>query len=110
MELSAHINNVRLTINIINAKFPNGKIFRSTELYLPMLPSTTRQAHIFPNIKHSPVAIGALCDELCIVTFIIKGVTVMYKNNIILRGWRNYQNKLWCFPIAIENEYEQVKD
>ena len=32
----------------------------------------------------------------------------MYKTNIILRGWRNHQNKLWYLPLAIENEYEQV--
>ena len=32
----------------------------------------------------------------------------MYKNNIIIRGWRNHKNQLWYFPLAIENEYEQV--
>ena len=34
----------------------------------------------------------------------------MYKNNIIPRGWRNNQNKLWYFPLEIVNEYEQVRD
>ena len=34
----------------------------------------------------------------------------MYKNNTILRGWRKHQNKLWYFPLAIENEYEKVGD
>ena len=75
---------------------------------LTMSPSTERKAHIFPNIKHSLVSIGSLCDAECIVTFRIKDVTVMYKNDTILRRWRNYHNKLWYFPLSIENEYEQV--
>ena len=79
MALSAHQNNVRHTMNIINEKFPNEQIIRSTlegELYLLMLPITSRMAHILPNIKHSLVFIGALCDAGFIVTLIIKYVTV----------------------------------
>ena len=106
MAVSAHLYNVRPTTNIINAKFPNGKIIKPTMeggLYLPMLPNTARQANISPHIKHPLVSIGALYDVRCIVTFRIKYFTVMYKNNIILRGWRNHQNKLWDLPISIEN-------
>ena len=87
MVVSAHLNNVQPTTDIINTKFPNGQIIRSTMeggLYLPMLPSIEIQAHIFPNIKHSLVSIGTLCDAGFIVAFRIKYVTVMYKNNIIL--------------------------
>ena len=73
-----------------------------------MLPSTARQAKISQNLKHSLVSIGELCDSGCIVTFMIKYVTVMYKNDIILRGWRNHQNKLWYLPLSIDNEYEKV--
>ena len=78
------------------------------ELDLPTLPSTEGQAQILLNIKQSLVSIGALCDAGWFGTFIIKDVTVMYKNNIIIRGWRNHKNQLWYFPLAIENEYEQV--
>ena len=45
MAVSAHLNNVWPTINIINEKNPNGHIIRSTmegKIYLPMLPSTSR--------------------------------------------------------------------
>ena len=42
-----------------------------------MFPSTTRQAHILPNIKHSLVYIGALCYAGYTVTFRIKDVTVV---------------------------------
>ena len=78
------------------------------ELDLPTLPSTARQAHILLNIKQSLVFIGALCDAGCIGKFIIKYVTVMYKNNIIVRGWKNHKNKFSYFPLAIENKYEKV--
>ena len=99
---------MQLTTNIINAKYPNGHVIISKMeggRYLPMSPSTERQAHIFPNIKHSLVSIGELYDAGYIVTFRIKDVTVMYKNYIIPRGWRNHQNKLWYFQLSIYNEY-----
>ena len=35
---------------------------------------------------------------------------MMYKNNIILKGLRNHQNKLWYLPLSIDNEDEQVGD
>ena len=104
MAVSAHLNNLQPTTKIINRTFPKVQIIRSTveiELYLPIQRSKSRQAHIFPNIKHSLVSIGELCDAVCIVTFRIKYITLMYKNNIILRGWRNHQNKLWYFQLAI---------
>ena len=75
-----------------------------------MLPSTSIQAHVSPNINNSLVSIGALCDVECTVTFKIKGVTVVYQNDIILRGWRNHQNKLWYFALSVKNEDEQVGD
>ena len=66
MEVSSHLNNVHPTTNIINVECNNGQIIISTmegELDLPMIPSTARQAHIFPNIKHSLVYIEAICDS-----------------------------------------------
>ena len=75
-----------------------------------MITSTDRQVHIFPNIKHLLVFIGVLCDTGFIVTFRIKDVTVMYKINIILRGWINHQNKLWYLPPETENKYKKVGD
>ena len=80
MAVSDHLKNVRPTTNIIIETFPNGNIIRSTmkgELDLPMLPNISRQAHIFPNIKHSLFLIESLCDDGCTVTFKIKDVTVV---------------------------------
>ena len=54
------------------------------ELDSPMLPNTSRHAHIFPNIRHSLVSIGALYDAGCTVTFKLKEVNVIYKDDIIL--------------------------
>ena len=64
--------NMLTTTNIINIKFPYGNIIRSTMkggLYLPMLKNTARQAHIYPNIKHSLVTFRALCDASLTETF-----------------------------------------
>ena len=77
-------------------------------LDLPMLPNTEILAHIFPNIKHSLVSIVELCDVVCTVKFKKKYVTAVYKEEIILRGWRNQHNKLWYFPLSVENEDEKV--
>ena len=95
--VSSHLNNMQPKTNIINAKFPNEKIIRSTMergLGLPMLPNIARQAHAFPNIKKSLVSIGASCDASFTVTFKIKDVTVVYKDNISLRGWKKHHNTL----------------
>ena len=73
-----------------------------------MLPSTAIKAHILPNIKHSLVYIRALFDAGCTVTIRIKDDTLVYKNNKILRGWINHPNKLWYFPLSVENKDEQV--
>ena len=81
--------NVRTTTDIINAKFPNGQIIRSTiesELDLSMLLNIARQAHIFPNMKHSLVSIGELYDAGCTFTFKTKYVDGIYKDDIILQG------------------------
>ena len=113
MELFSHLNNVQPITKIINAKFPNGYMIVSTmggELDLPMLPNASRQAHILPNMKHSLVSIGALYDTNYTVTFKIKYVTIVYKDDIIPRGWRNYHNKLWYFPLSFDNEDEQLGD
>ena len=75
-----------------------------------MLPNTARQAHIFPNIKYSLVSIGALYDSVCTVTFKIKEVIFVYKDDMILRGWINHHNKLWYFPLSVKNKDEQVGD
>ena len=80
------------------------------ELYLHMLPITERQAHILQNINHSLFSIVSLCDMGCIVKFRIKYITVMYKNDSILRGWRNHHNKLWYLTLSIDNKYEKVGD
>ena len=70
-----------------------------------MLPITARQSHIIPNINHSLVSIASLCDAGCTVKYRVKYVTVVYKNGIILQEWIKHQNKLWYFPLSVENEY-----
>ena len=111
MAVSAHLNNAQPKTKIINEKCPTGHIIRSTmegELDFPMLPNIARQAHISPNIKHSLVSIGSLCDAGCTVTFKIKYVTVVYKYDMILRGWRNHHDKLWYLPLSVEDEDDKV--
>ena len=72
------------------------------ELYLPMLPRTSRQAHIFPNIKHSLVSIGALCGAGCISTFRIKDVMVMYQEKHPRRVSKPPEYIVYS-PLEIEN-------
>ena len=65
MAVSDHMKNVQPTTKTMNEKIPNGKIIKYTMegyLDLSMLPDIARQAHIFPNINHSLVSIGDLCD------------------------------------------------
>ena len=80
MAVSSHLNNLCPTEKNINEKSPNGKIIRykiEDQLNLPMLTDLARQAHIFPNIKHSLISIKELYDAGCTVTFKIKDVTAV---------------------------------
>ena len=40
--------------------------------------------------------------------FKIKYIIVVYKDNIILLGWINHQNKWWHLPLPVKNEDKQV--
>ena len=73
------------------------------EWVLPMLPNIAIQENIFPNIKHSQVSIGEVCDAGCTVTFKMKELTFVYKYNIILQGWINHRNKLCYLPLSVKN-------
>ena len=73
-------------------------------LYLPMLPDIARQVPIFPNINNSLLFIGSLFDAGCTVNVKIKYIIVIYKDEIIPRGWGHQQNKLWYFPLSVKNE------
>ena len=111
MAVSANLNNVCATTKSVQEKFPNRQIIKSTLegiLDPPMLTNIAIQAHIFPNIRHSLVSILSLFDAVCTVIFKTKNCIVVYKDEIILREWRNNQNKLWFFPLSIENEDKQV--
>ena len=61
-------------------------------------------------MKHALVYIGALFDAVYIVTFNIKYFPLVYKDNIILWGWRSHHNKLWHLPLSVENKDEQLGD
>ena len=76
-----------------------------------MLPNIERQEHIYTNVKKLLVSIGALCDDGC--TFIFKKkkeLIVILKNDIILLGLSNHQNKLWYLTMSVDNEDKKVGD
>ena len=68
-------------------KNPNVQIIKVTvesDLDVLLLPAIAQHDHIFPNINHSLVSIGSLCDSGCTVTFKTKDFIVIYKDEITL--------------------------
>ena len=70
-----------------------------------MLPSTSTQAHAYPNFKiESLLSIGQLCDSNCSAIFTKKDVIVFNSDKtLILNGTRNVFNGLWDVTIEISH-------
>ena len=80
------------------------------DLDLPMSPEISRQDNISSKIEYSLVSIGFLFDAWFTFTFKINDVIFVYKDEIILWWWRNYQNKLLYLLLSVKNEDEQVRE
>jgi hypothetical protein len=84
---------------------PNGASMETTqtvELLLPNFPKAARRAFLVPNITHNLVAVSELCDAGCTVFFHKHGVEIEYEGEVIGRGWRDKQSRLWRVPLISE--------
>ncbi|KAL7474761.1 hypothetical protein ACHAW6_000714, partial [Cyclotella cf. meneghiniana] len=64
-------------------------------LHLNKLPAQARIAHHSPGISNNLLAASDLADARCELFFHSTGCEVTYNGEIILRGWRDTNTRLW---------------
>ncbi|KAL7478261.1 hypothetical protein ACHAW6_004033, partial [Cyclotella cf. meneghiniana] len=64
-------------------------------LHLTKLPTQARIAHRSPGISNNLLAASDLADAGCELFFHSNGCEVIYNGEIILRGWRDLNTRLW---------------
>ena len=90
---------------------PNADIIWSThtgDLPIKELESLSRtaiRAHVIPNIHHSLISVGVLCDDDCLVAFHKRHAYVIKNNKILLRGDR-VPNGLWTLRPTTATEHQ----
>ena len=97
------LHNVHTILNGPIAKLPNNTVIQATRKgYLPFsskLHSSAKEALIYPDLKNaSLLSIGQLCDNNCIAIFDKHLLEVIKDKEVILRGYRNFQDGLWDVP------------
>lgn len=100
--LTAPCHNIRPTTQPISCKLPAGQSIRSSheaDLPIPGLSQAARTAHLFPDLQHSLISVGLLCDDGCETTFTRDTATVTRNGAPILTGTRQ-PNGLWYFDLA----------
>lgn len=77
---------------------PKGERLLTTEtllLHLNKLPLQAREAHRAPGITNNLISASALADAGCEIFFHKTGCEVSLNGEIILRGWRDPDTRLW---------------
>jgi hypothetical protein len=96
------VKNIRKSDNPITISLPDGGKVTSThicDIHIQGLP-TVLTGHIVLGITMaSLIGIRILCKAGCKVVFDDEKCEVFYKNNIILRGYKDPTTDLWTLPI-----------
>ncbi len=79
------------------------------DLLLQKLPPDTCMAHCLPELVNNLPSIAVLCDAGCKVYFHSTGCKVSLNGEIILQGWRDPKNRLWCIKIINDGWITDLK-
>jgi hypothetical protein len=71
----------------------------AVDLLLRHLPPKARLGHCLPGLVNNLLSVAALVDAGCEVFFRRTGCKVTFDGTVILRGWCDPKNKLWCIKI-----------
>ena len=60
-----------------------------------------REANIIPKLSSSSlISLGQLCDDDCNIILHKKVLLAVKNDEIVLKGYRNYNDGLWDIPVA----------
>jgi hypothetical protein len=96
------VDNKRLAVKPLTVNLPDGRRIKLTHVCdIAILQLPTLTGHIIPDLKiASLIGIRPLCKVGCKVIFDDKTCNVVYKGNIILRGYKDPATDLWTLPIT----------
>jgi hypothetical protein len=102
---SVDVVNRRVATKPLTMNLPDGRKVKSTHvcnITIPGLPGKLT-GHIIPALKTaSLIGIHPLCKVGCRVVFDNVKCDVVYKGQVILRGYKDPSTNLWTLPITIE--------
>jgi hypothetical protein len=97
------VKNKRPATKPLSINLPDGRQVKSThicDINIPGLP-TMLTGHIVPNLAIASLfGIRVLCKAGCKVVFDDNKCNVYFKDNIILRGYKDLSTDLWTLPIT----------
>ena len=72
------------------------------------LGQAAKTAHVFKNLNSaSLVSVAAMCDDGCEVVFDKHNAFIIKDNELVLQGYRNWNDKLWDIRLPKGNKKEQ---
>jgi hypothetical protein len=99
------VKNLHMADHLITITSPVGSMVVSThicDITIPGLP-TILTGHFVPGITMaSLIDIRILCKAGCKVTFDNEKCEVIYKNTLILRGYKDPAMDLWTLPLTLD--------
>ena len=72
---------------------------QQSQIQLQNVSNEVKHAEISPNLHHSLISIGQLCDDEFIVTFDKHKVIVSKNKDIIIEDYQEPKNGSWKFPL-----------
>ena len=100
MTSSYPLTDIATTDTAISVAMPNGATIQSTHQgRLPLPAPINMKAHVLPDLSHSLISIGRLCDAGCTATFDADKVVIHHQNQPVLTGPRD-PNGLWSLGTA----------
>ena len=99
------VDNNRVATHPLTINLPDGRKVKSThvcDIQIPGLP-TMLTGHVVPHLAvASLIGIRPLCNAGCTVTFDRDKCDVVFKGNVILRGFKDIATDLWTLPLTAQ--------
>ncbi len=98
--IAAPMNNSNIQISINQPRGDRIMTSHSVDLLLTKLPQHARLAHQLPGLTNNLLSIAVLWNAGCKAFFHKMGCNITLDGEVILWGWRDPQNRLWCIIIV----------
>ena len=95
----------------VEVTLPTSATINSTKTgHLPFnhLSKQATKTEVFPELHHSLISLGQLCDDGCLVLLHKNKLLAAKEGKLVLTGNRNHVNKLWDIPVQRNSTPKQT--